>query len=63
MQIEIGQIFTERGNANFSWWVTRLLSDGIHAVVVNTEQPSRQKTIAIWALTNAKFYVADGAGA
>jgi hypothetical protein len=62
MQIEVGQIFIERDNARFSWRVQRLLSDGIHVVVVNTDQPTRQKTIAIWALQNTKLYVSKEAG-
>ncbi len=62
MQIEVGQIFSERDNARFSWRVERLLSDGIHVVVVNTDQPTRQKTIAIWALQNTKLYVSKETG-
>jgi len=34
-----------------------MLMDGIHVVLVRADDPTRRKTVSIWALSNARLFV------
>ena len=55
--VELGQLFASAEHANVAWRVTRLLGDRIHVVLVRRDDPSRQKTVSIWALANQRMFV------
>jgi hypothetical protein len=56
--IEVGQTYRAIDDERFTWRVKRLLVDGVHAALVRVDDPSRQKTISIWALSNSRLYTA-----
>jgi hypothetical protein len=55
--IEIGQLFASADDVRFQWRVDKMLMDGIHVVLVRVDEPSRRKTVSLWALSNGRLFV------
>jgi hypothetical protein len=55
--VELGQLFAYGEDARAMWRVARLLGDRIHVVLVRRDDPTRQKTVSIWALGNQRLFM------
>ncbi len=55
--IEVGQLFAAADDLRFQWRVDKLLMDGIHVVLIRVDDPTRRKTVSIWALSNGRLFV------
>ncbi len=55
--IEPGQTFTAADDLRYHWRVDKALVDGIHVVLVRVDEPSRRKTVSLWALANPRLFV------
>jgi hypothetical protein len=55
--IELGQLFASGEDTRAAWRVAKLLADRIHVVLVRRNDPTRQKTVSIWALANQRLFV------
>lgn len=55
--VEIGQLFSAADDLRFKWRVEKALLDGVHVVLVRVDEPSRRKTVSIWALSNGRLFV------
>lgn len=55
--IELGQLFAAADDLRFQWRVEKALTDGVHVVLVRVDEPSRRKTVSIWALSNGRLFV------
>jgi hypothetical protein len=55
--VDIGQTFRAIDDVRFIWRVEKMLIDGVHAALVRVDDPSRQKTISVWALRNSRLYI------
>ncbi len=55
--IELGQLFAAADDLRFHWRVDKMLMDGIHVVLVRVDDPTRRKTVSIWALSNGRLFV------
>ena len=54
--VGLGQTYRAIDDLRFIWRVDRLLIDGVHAALVRVDDPSRRKTISLWALNNYRLY-------
>jgi hypothetical protein len=54
--VTLGQIFLEADQLRGKWRVQKLLVDGIHAVLIDEDQPSRRKTFSISALNDRALF-------
>jgi len=55
--IESGQLFAAADDLRFHWRVEKMLMDGVHVVLVRADDPTRRKTVSIWALSNSRLFV------
>ena len=54
--IELGTLFSQSDNARFVWRVDRFLTDDIHVALVRVDDPTRRKTVSLWALRNSRLF-------
>jgi hypothetical protein len=55
--IEIGETFTATMGPPLVWSVERRLNDGVHVVLVCDSDPSRRKTVSVWALADRGQFI------
>jgi hypothetical protein len=55
--IELGQHFASTDDKRIAWRVSKLLNDHTHVVLIGRDDPSRRKTISVWALANQRLFV------
>lgn len=55
--IEVGQLFCAADDLRFQWRVEKTLMDGVHVVLVRVDDPTRRKTVSVWALANGRLFV------
>jgi hypothetical protein len=55
--IEPGQLFAAADDLRFQWRVEKALMDGVHVVLVRVDDPTRRKTVSIWALSSGRLFV------
>ena len=55
--IEPGQLFAAADDLRFQWRVDKALMDGVHVVLVRADDPTRRKTVSLWALSNGRHFV------
>ena len=55
--IELGQLFAAADDLRFQWRVEKLLTDGVHVVLVRVDDPTRRKTVSLWALSSGRLFV------
>jgi hypothetical protein len=56
LPIEIGALFAHADDARFVWRVEKFLTDDVHVVLVRVDDPTRRKTVSLWALRNARLF-------
>ena len=56
--IEVGSLFTQSDDSRsrFVWRVDKLLTDDVHVALVRVDDPSRRKTVSLWALRNSRLF-------
>lgn len=50
--IDLGETFTATVGPQFVWRVERRLLDGVHVILLCDGEPSRRKTVSVWALVD-----------
>ncbi len=55
--IEPGQLFAAADDLRFQWRVEKALMDGVHVVLVRVDDPTRRKTVSLWALSSGRLFV------
>lgn len=56
-QVELGRTYIAKSDPRSVWRVDKILSDGIHVALVRVDEPSRRKTISVWALSDHQHFV------
>lgn len=56
LPIEVGSLFSQSDDSRFVWRVEKFLIDDVHAVLVRVDDPSRRKTVSLWALRNTRLF-------
>lgn len=54
--IDLGSLFSQADDSRFVWRVEKFLTDDVHAVLVRVDDPSRRKTVSLWALRNSRLF-------
>ena len=52
----VGKTFFARSDTRSLWRVDKVLQDGLHVALVRVDEPSRRKTISVWALSDAQHF-------
>jgi hypothetical protein len=56
-RIEQGALFRAAEDLRHVWRVEKFLTDDIHVALVRVDEPSRRKTLSLWALTHSRLFV------
>jgi hypothetical protein len=55
--MKLGQTYTATDDSRrFIWKSDKLLTDGMHVVLVGAAEPNRRKTVSLWALENRRLF-------
>lgn len=54
--IELGTLFSQADDSRFVWRVDKFLTDDVHVALVRVDDPTRRKTVSLWALRNARLF-------
>ncbi len=56
-RIEPGALFRAAEDFRHVWRVDKFLTDDVHVALVRVDDPSRRKTLSLWALTRSRLFV------
>ncbi len=55
--IEPGALFRAAEDVKHVWRVDKFLTDDVHVALVRVDDPSRRKTLSLWALRHSRLFV------
>ncbi len=55
--IEPGALFRAAEDVKHVWRVDKFLTDAVHVALVRVDDPSRRKTLSLWALRHSRLFV------
>ena len=56
-RIEHGALFRASDDFRHVWRVDKFLTDEVHVALVRVDDPSRRKTLSLWALKHSRLFV------